>query len=383
MIEPAAVVAVGMTMSEIRQQPTLWRQLATSTLVQRRTDRDRLTPLLLRPDVRVLVTGAGTSAYAGEILRPALSRRLRRRVEAVASTEIVAAPLDVFAEDVPTVLISLARSGDSPESIAATDLADQLLSECVHIIITCNPDGRLAQVHAARADSIVQVMPVGSNDRGFAMTSSFTCMLLAVLLLLDDPTSPVGLVERLAVCGESILADRHGDARTLAAAGRQRIVYLGSGALHGLARESALKMLELTAGAVTATGESPLGFRHGPKAVLDDSSLVVVFVSTDPYTSAYDLDLVDELRNSVDRDALVVITANPTAVPADVTTWGVADLAAVGDSYLALPVVLLSQLLALEFSLAQGNDPDNPFPGGEVNRVVRGVRLHPLDITRR
>ena len=48
------------------------------------------------------------------------------------------------------------------------------------------------------------------------------------------------------------------------------------------------------------------------------------------------------------------------------------------DALLALPFVLLAQLLALHTSVRLGRTPDNPFPTGEVNRVVQGVTIHPL-----
>ncbi len=76
----------------------------------------------------------------------------------------------------------------------------------------------------------------------------------------------------------------------------KRIVYLGSGGLQGAARESALKVLELTAGKLAAFYDSPTGFRHGPKSLVDNETLVVVFVSSHPYTRQYDLDLLAELR---------------------------------------------------------------------------------------
>ena len=40
--------------------------------------------------------------------------------------------------------------------------------------------------------------------------------------------------------------------------------------------------------------------------------------------------------------------------------------------------MVYAQLIALRASLHQGLRPDNPFPSGEVNRVVQGVTLHSL-----
>lgn len=376
----------GWTGQEIRQQPGLWREVAADVTARRSASEAFLRPLLTRPDLRILLTGAGTSAFAGEILAPGLTRDLRRRVDAVATTDLVSNPREYFAEDLPTLLVSFARSGDSPESVAATRLADECLSECHHLVVTCNSLGALHLAHAGSPRSLVLAMPPASNDRGFAMTSSFTCMVLTALLTLRRSAPDAVVVERLAVAAEQVLATRATDARELAGRGHRRIVYLGSGALKGLARESALKVMELTAGEVATWFDSPLGFRHGPKSVLDPGTLVVVYVSTDPYTRAYDLDMVRELRGSATGGVLVV-TATPPAEVAEVAdaTWlvpvgavGDGAVGAVGDAEASLVFVLCAQLLALSLSTALGRTPDNPFVSGEVNRVVRGVTVHPL-----
>ena len=94
------------------------------------------------------------------------------------------------------------------------------------------------------------------------MTSSFTSMLLAAWIVLGE-VAPEGLIDPLASAAEALLFTRCDGARELASSGYERVVYLGSGPLEGLAHESALKMLELTAGAVVTLFDSPMGFRHG------------------------------------------------------------------------------------------------------------------------
>jgi tagatose-6-phosphate ketose/aldose isomerase len=167
------------TAREIAQQPAMWREV-NNLLASRRDDIDTfLRPLLADPDLRVVLTGAGTSAFAGEILAPALSRRTGRRVNAVATTDMVSNPQESFADDRPTLLVSFARSGNSPESVAATEFANRFLSECHHLVLTCDRSGRLYEKHARATDSLVLLMPEATNDQGFAMTSSFTSMTLA------------------------------------------------------------------------------------------------------------------------------------------------------------------------------------------------------------
>lgn len=173
-----------------------------------------------------------------------------------------------------------------------------------------------------------------------------------------------------------MIAERTQDVRVLAAGGFERIVYLGSGPLTGLARESALKLLELTAGTVVSYFDSALGFRHGPKSVIDERTLVIVYLSNDEYTRAYDLDIIDELRGVVGPDRVVVIGARTGDTLHEQSGWYLDGLADIDDAILSLPFVVAAQLIGLEFSLALGMTPDNPFPEGQVNRVVRGVTIH-------
>ena len=367
----------GWTAREIAQQPAVWRQ--TGSMVRSRDDEIGafLTPLLQREDLRIVLTGAGTSAFAGEILAPALARRTGRRVDALATTDLVSNPKECFAEDVPTLLVSFARSGNSPESVAATDLAGQCLSDLHHLILTCDQDGRLYGDHAGAERSLALLMPEATNDQGFAMTSSFTSMMLAAWLVLGG-VEPDGLVGRLAAAAEQMLSAYQQGSRELASAGYERVVYIGSGPLKGLAHESSLKLLELTAGAVVTYFESPLGFRHGPKSILDDRTLAVVYLSGDPYTRRYDLDLLAELRRSMRPGSAVAVTATPGAGTDERDTWLLDGLEGVEDAALALPYVVFAQLLGLSFSLSLGYTPDNPFPNREVNRVVQGVTIHSL-----
>jgi tagatose-6-phosphate ketose/aldose isomerase len=363
------------TAREIAQQPGVWREV-NDLLVSRRDEIAAfLRPLLADSGLRVVLTGAGTSAFAGEILAPALSRRTGYRVDAVATTDIVSNPEECFAEDRPTLLVSFARSGNSPESVAATEFADRFLSDCHHLVLTCDRNGRLYKEHERSAGSLVLLMPEATNDQGFAMTSSFTSMTLAAWLALGTVADSDELVGRLATAAERLLATRQEDIRRLASSGYERVVYLGSGSLKGLAHESSLKLLELTAGEIVTYFESALGFRHGPKSILNDKTLAICYISEDPYTRKYDLDLLAELRRTMRSGSVIAIAATDAGTD-DPSFWHLEGLEGVEDAALALPFVVVAQLLGLCFSLALGYTPDNPFPNQEVNRVVQGVSIH-------
>jgi tagatose-6-phosphate ketose/aldose isomerase len=206
------------------------------------------------------------------------------------------------------------------------------------------------------------------------MTSSLTSMLLSCLLMLGPAVPRDG--DALAGAAQHVV-DHQRDIRAIAQTKKQRFVYLGSGPLEGLARESALKLLELTAGEVVTYFDSPLGFRHGPKSVLDADTLVVVYVSSDPHTRLYDLDIIAEIRAQLGQEAVTVLSTEPipTELGPVVTLPGLAGL---DDALVALPYLVFAQYLALFTSLEYRKTPDNPFPSGEVSRVVKGVTIHPM-----
>jgi tagatose-6-phosphate ketose/aldose isomerase len=361
----------GATILEIGQQPGAWREVAA------RSDGDVesfLRDVLGRPNLRVILTGAGSSAFAGEIAAPALRRHLHRRVEAISTTSIVANPLDHLERETPTLMVSFGRSGNSPESLGTTALADEIVTDVWHLVYTCDRDGELGRAHSGRANSRIVFMPERTNDTGFAMTSSLTSMLLSCLLMLGPADREDA--DALARAAEQV-AGLQSDIRALAQAKKQRIVYLGSGPLEGLARESALKLLELTAGEVVTYFDSPLGFRHGPKSVLDADTHVVVYVSTDPYTRRYDLDIIAEIRAQLGEDALTVISTQPIP-PSHGPAVVLPGLEGLDDPLVALSYLVFAQYLALFTALEHGKTPDNPFPSGEVSRVVRGVTIYPM-----
>jgi tagatose-6-phosphate ketose/aldose isomerase len=367
----AAIEGAEATTREIARQPEVWRELA-DILEQRRGEIDAfLAPLIGREDLRVVLTGAGTSAFAGGVAAAALSRLTGRRFDAVATTDIVSSPMSAFGQDVPTLLVSFGRSGNSPESTAAIRLADQVLTEVHRLAITCTQDGALYREHDGADRSAVVLMPERSNDSGFAMTSSFTSMLLTALVLFTG--SGRSAVEAVADAAERVIGTQWKHLESVAARSYRRIVYLGSGAFTPLAQEAALKLLELTAGQVVSFHDSPLGFRHGPKAVLNDETLAVVFVSADPYTRRYDLDLVAELKRALRDEQVLVIT---TGGGADQNVLHIDGLEGLDDGFAAVAAVVPAQILALSFALEVGTTPDNPFPNGDVNRVVKGVRIH-------
>jgi tagatose-6-phosphate ketose/aldose isomerase len=373
------------TAREIAQQPDLWPEAAR--LVERDTALTAfLAPLLGERTLRVVLTGAGTSGFVGECLAPALARAGTHRIEAIASTDIVASPQTWFAARMPTLVVSFARSGDSPESMAVVDLATRCVERCAHLIITCNALGELYRRASSMRNTHALLLPEAMNDQSFAMTSSFTGMLLSAALALRAIPPDQARLARVSALAAQVLNVWQPQLQDLVSSQFERIVYLGSNELKGIAREAALKMLELTDGRVVAMADAPIGFRHGPKTILNSRTLVVMFLSGDEYTRRYELDLLRELgREGV--APRVVALSDREDLPAHRDTLVLSDTApgassGLSDLELCLPYVVFAQSLGMLRSLSLGLSPDKPNIAGTVSRVVQGVTVYPYERSR-
>ncbi len=358
------------TAQEISQQPAIWQQLAAEFAYKETMLRSWLQPLLQLPDLRIIFTGAGTSAYIGQTVVPHLINKLPmtgQRVEAVSTTDLVSHPELYLTPELPTLLVSFGRSGNSPESVAALQVVDARVAQSFHLMISCNSQGQLATFAKGKTNCALWLLPDACHDRSFAMTSSFTGMLLATLLLFAPDRSAM----QRAVSLSELVLQQHEPIRQLAQSSCRRIVFLGAGCLKGIAQEAALKYLELTSGQIGSYFESPLGFRHGPKSLVDGQTQIVVLKSTDSYSQQYDLDLVQELHSDGRALAITVL---------DVAKWSAPGscVQEIPDVWIAFPYIVYCQTLAFYKALQLGISPDNPCPGGEVNRVVQGVTIYPL-----
>lgn len=358
------------TYYEIFQQAEKWKEVYE--LYEQRKEKIEEFLAKVGSDVKIIFTGAGTSEYVGNILNEYLKSLGTYDFSSIPTTDLVSAPYLHFKKDQKTLLVSFARSGNSPESLAAVKLGEQIVDDFYNMALTCAPDGKLALKLKDDDKSFVFIEPEGTNDKGFAMTSSFSSMLLTGLLIFDKRDDKKELVESIAKTCQAIIADKE-NIEKLVDFDFERIIYLGSGPLYKLTNEARLKILELTAGNVASLYESSMGFRHGPKSFVNDKTLVVSFISKNSYTRKYDLDILEE--TFADKIAPRIIAIANEEINGDFEKL-IYKNQINEDIYLALPYIVIAQLISLITSLRVGNTPDNPSKSGTVNRVVKGVEIH-------
>ena len=355
----------SLTLHEILQQPALW----PTTLLRMENAR----PILPSTDCGTIITGAGTSAYAAAAVAQASAY-----TQAIPTTDLLTASRENILQRVPQfaangVLLSLARSGNSPESVAVVDRFRHLFPAACHLAITCNSEGRLAN----RRDVQAIVLDDRTNDRSLAMTSSFSNLVLAGLALRYLPELSQALP---AVCrrAEQLLPRLQLEAVEIARSEVSRVIILASGALRPFASEAALKILEMTGGQVVAFSESYLGLRHGPMSFLRSDSLVLCLTSSDPLTRRYEEDLVDELRQKRLGRIVAIAPENFAANSVDNRIEPIAP--ELPDSLRTPFEIIFAQLLAYELSVRSGLNPDDPSPDGVITRVVERFRIHQSDV---
>jgi len=367
------------TLREILQQPATWQ--ATAALLRQPSVQAQLLTLLMPRPAHIVLTGSGSSIYAAECIAPDLQQALGVPVQAIAAGTL----LTHWRSALPPgggLLISIARSGDSPESAGVVDQLLASAPDWCHLAITCNASGKLATQFRGESRYRTLVLDERTNDRSLVMTSSFTNLVLAGSGLggRADAAGWPDAVRRLAGCVQRVFDTRADALAAVAHGGFDQAVYLGSGGALGAAREAALKMLEMTGGRVRTMAETFLGLRHGPMSSLDENTMVVAFLSPDPAVRAYEYDLLRELTRK--RLGMVRVLVGE-GIAGDVAGMQdvVVDLPGLQADDDALPLladVVVGQILAFFRCLALGGKPDAPAQG-VLTRVVESFALHAAD----
>ncbi|RIN55659.1 SIS domain-containing protein [Staphylococcus simulans] len=364
------------TYREIQQQPSVWKK--TFDIVNDvSADFKRFIEAIEQHEstdkFKVILTGAGSSAYVGDIARMAVDNNKfpKWSFESVPTTHFVTNP-GTYIDDATTYLVvSFARSGNSPETQGTVELFNQLSQHVYHVFITNNKDGFLGR-YADTENAFKVILPDETNDKSLAMTSSFSTMLLAACLLFSSEEIDEAYFKRVEQNFSWI--DAH--AREVAAQPFKKIFYAGTGMQGELTKEVSLKLNELTAGAIEIAKETTLGFRHGPKAGLNDNALFIMLRGANDYQRRYETDVIHEI-DMPERNYQILVLDGKTSDDAFTFTFPNAEHDS--DLELTLAYLIFGQLLAFYKSVQLGLNPDNPSPNGFINRVVKGVTIYPFE----
>jgi len=371
------------TPAEIAQQPATWQK--TFELFHSRHEEIReflqmagvsATDFNSRP--AVFLIGAGTSDYVGQSLTPLLRRMWQCEVTAIPSTDLLAHEQALTLPERRYLWISFSRSGDSPEGVAVLHEALERRPDILHLVVSCNSKGRMLRESAGRPAALGIPLDDAVNDRGLAMTSSFSNMVILGQCLAHANNFPpyADILDKLIQGGESFLPVAAECAAELATQPFTKACMVGSGGLRAVARESALKLLELTAGKTLTMSESALGLRHGPMAALDENTLFISFLSGDKRVQKFELDLLKEIAQKKLARTRVAVSGLSNLADSFAEYCLTPSSLVVNDDYRPPVDVIFGQLLGLFFSLRWNLRPDSPSPNGAISRVVQNVNIH-------
>jgi tagatose-6-phosphate ketose/aldose isomerase len=369
------------TIKEIAQQPEMWKKTYDIIFTHRHEISEFLNRLKKEKDLDMVLTGAGSSAFVGNAVFGVRMKNQDQPSRVVPTTELITHPDYFLVKTRPTVLVSFARSGNSPESLAAVEIVNSYCDSAYHIIITCSEAGDLFQKTSAEK-SLKILLPPETNDLSLAMTSSFSSMMLAFILVakIDSLTDEKQKVTKLADWGNIVLTRYEKLIADIASVNFKRAVFLGSGPLRGTAEESHLKLQELTDGKVICAFNSFLGFRHGPRAIVNNETLLVYLFADDENTRKYEYDLLKQINSSNKGLAQIAISHKPVKIAGvkfdlDIC-FGEENEQDAEIEYLCVLEIMLAQLLGYYKSLSFGLNPDKPSVSGTISRVVEGVKIY-------
>jgi len=367
-------LGVAHTLREILQQPRTWRHTYQKVLSLAKS-----LEAFVRSagPVDVYLVGAGTSDYIGKSVCALLQSEWSCTVQAIPSTDLLTNMADHVIPDHDYLWISFSRSGDSSEGVAVLESALDAYPRIKHLIVTCNQQGKMARSFQGRENVFSIVLDDEVNDRGLAMTSSFSNMLIVAQALAHFRNLSVygPIVETIAAAAKPALPIVASTCERLIKEGFTKVCFLGSGPAKGAAIESALKVLELTSGRVFSFAESFLGLRHGPLSAIDGDTLVVGFLSADARRRAFEQDLIQEICDKgLTSKCLTVSPENADIADKNAISFQLET--GISDLYLPPLFVLVGQFLGLFASLREGLKPDEPSPQGAITRVVSHVTIH-------
>lgn len=368
---------INYTRTEIEGQPNLWREVFNQIKTEEEAIKRFLTPLYEKENLQIILTGAGSSAFVGEAAQGLVQKNTGCLTRAIATTDLVTHPELFFPKNSsPVLLVSFARSGNSPESIETVKLADKFCKNIYHLIITCNKEGELFTYTRANTKTALAILlPEKANDKSLAMTGSFTSMLLSVLLASSRKNvfTLTKQVNKIIIQANYLLSN-YTQLKKLAQLEYERVVFLGSGPMLGIARECHLKLQELTDGQIICKHDSFLGFRHGPRAVTNEKTLVVYLFSSIDHVYRYERDLAI----SIARDPRNLLTFSVgRKADSDINSYLNIDLELdKNQDFNIIPATIIGQILGYYKSLQLGLNPDNPSVSGAISRVVQGVKIY-------
>jgi len=334
------------TLEEILSQPAVW----ADTLNVFKNNASSIEALWNKDKFdQVIFSGCGSTYYLSQA-----AAVIFQKYTGVSSKALPGSELSLFSDiyldkNKKTLLIAVSRSGETSETVRAM----QLFKEGNYgriMAITTVPDSSVTKL----AD--LNLIAAAAQEVSIAQTRSFASMMLmaealAIQLGGQDAVEVLtGFPERVKHFFETYheLAEKLGRKSSI-----ERFFFLGSAYNYGIASEAMLKMKEMSLSHSEAF--HILEFRHGPKSMVDEKSLVVGLINES--TEDQEIPVLEEMASLKGQ----ILTFTEKGNPRLEAIGDVVELnSGVSEPLRALLFLPVMQLLAFHRAISRGQDPDNP-----------------------
>ncbi len=267
--------------SSLYEQSHTWKEILSEGMVWQQTleelKRSSTIEVILaqgRMRKEWLFVGCGTSYYLAESAAYSWALLTGQPARALPGSEVLLFPKIIQAHGAETQAVVISRSGRTSEAVrAAAALRRDLRVSTIGI--TCAENSDLEK--ACEKTIVLRA----ADEQSTVMTRSFTSMLIALQYLaarLAKNDAFIGdlwrMAEQFAPQLPSIGEQIEEFVKTHSFAD---YVFLGQGAFHGIAREAALKVMEMSCS--YSQFFHTMEFRHGPKAIVTPEACLTFFLS--------------------------------------------------------------------------------------------------------
>lgn len=372
------------TCREMVSQPSLW--LEGVNIISEYKDKIEkfVHEIKSIKDLRIYLVGAGSSAKAAAIVENYLKRVTGLEVCSISSTNLITQPDNYIVDDKPALLVSFGSSGNTTEGLEAVRILEEKCKRLYQILIICSAKGEIVERYSKKEGVLYIPVPEGTKGRSMAATGEFTLLVQYALMIFD-----ISKINYYREMFDKAAKDAEGfferDIYKVHAATNKKydvVAALGSNALTSLASEMCLKIGELSSGIQGTQFNPTLEFRHGPKLIMNSKSLISFFISSDPLTKKYEIDMLKECSSDKRNSTIAAVSMDydrEIDESCDYYIYFNRDgFKYLDDSHIIFQYALYLQSFAILKAIELGIAPDTlgSDKSGFVNKVAKGVKIY-------
>ena len=365
-------------------QPYLWLEGVKIIEQNRERIKKFIDQIKSIKSLKIYLVGAGSSAKAAALVENYIRKATGLDVYSISSTNLITQPDNYISQDCPGLLVSFGSSGNTTEGIEAVELFKEKCSKLYQMLIICSNKGEIVGKYSNQKDVLYVPIPEGTKGRSMAATGEFTLLIQYALMMFDIDRFDyyADMFKNANADAEYFFEKDIYKVHSIANKKYDVIAALGSNALTALASEMCLKISELSSGLQSSQFHPILEFRHGPKLIMNSKSLVSFFISSNPHTMKYEIDMLRECSENKRNSTIAAVSMDYNEKIDENCDYyfyfNRNGFSYRDDSHIIFQYALYLQSLAILKSIDLGISPDKlgSDVSGFVNKVAQGVKIY-------